>query len=32
MKKLLFLLALGTGAAVAVQWPELKRYMNMRAM
>ena len=32
MKKLLVLMALGTGALVAVQWPELKRYMNMRNM
>ncbi|MGI8539910.1 MAG: DUF6893 family small protein [Rubrobacteraceae bacterium] len=32
MKKLLFLLALGAGAAVFVQLPEIKRYMNMRNM
>ncbi|MGH3086888.1 MAG: DUF6893 family small protein [Rubrobacteraceae bacterium] len=32
MKKLLFLLVLGTGAAVAVQWPEIQRYMKMRNM
>lgn len=32
MKKLFLLVVIGAGAAVAVQWPELKRYMNMRAM
>lgn len=32
MKKLLFLLALGIGAVVAAQWPEIQRYMKMRAM
>jgi hypothetical protein len=32
MKKLLFLLVLGTGAAVAIQWPEIQRYMKIRAM
>ncbi len=33
MKKLLFLGLLGgVVAAVAVQWPELQRYMNMRNM
>ena len=32
MKKLFLLVVLGAGAAVAVQWPEIKRYMNMRAM
>jgi hypothetical protein len=33
MKKLLFFgLALGVGAAVAMQWPEIQRYMKMRAM
>ena len=32
MKKLLLLVIVGAGAAVAVQWPELKRYMNIRNM
>lgn len=32
MKKLFLLVVIGAGAAVAVQWPELKRYMNMRNM
>ncbi len=32
MKKLLFLLAVGTGAVVATQWPEIQRYMKMRNM
>lgn len=32
MKKLFLLMMLGAGAAVAVQWPEIKRYMNMRNM
>ena len=32
MKKLLFLLALGAGAAVVAQWPEIQRYMKMRNM
>ena len=32
MRKLFLLAALGAGALVAVQWPELKRYMNMRNM
>ena len=33
MKKLLFLgLVLGAGAAVATQWPEIQRYMKIRAM
>lgn len=32
MKKLLLLAVVGVGAALAVQWPEIKRYMNMRAM
>ena len=32
MKKLLLLAIVGAGAAVAVQWPELKRYMNIRNM
>ena len=32
MRKLLLFMALGTGALVAVQWPELKRYMKMRTM
>jgi hypothetical protein len=33
MKKLLlFGLLVGAGAAVAVQWPEIQRYMKIRAM
>jgi hypothetical protein len=33
MKKLLFFgLVLGVGAAVAAQWPEIQRYMKIRAM
>ncbi len=33
MKKLLFFgLVLGVGAAVATQWPEIQRYMKIRAM
>ena len=33
MKKLLFIgLLVGAGAAVAAQWPEIQRYMKMRAM
>ena len=33
MKKLLFFgLLVGAGAAVAAQWPEIQRYMKMRAM
>jgi hypothetical protein len=33
MKKLLFFgLVLGAGAAVAAQWPEIQRYMKIRAM
>ena len=33
MKKLLFFgLVVGVGAAVAVQWPEIQRYMKIRAM
>jgi hypothetical protein len=32
VKKLLFLLVLGAGAAVAVQWPEIQRYMKMKNM
>jgi hypothetical protein len=32
MKKLLFLLVLGTGAAVAAQWPEIHRYLKVRKM
>ena len=32
MKKLLFLLALGAGAAVVAQWPEVQRYMKIRNM
>jgi hypothetical protein len=32
VKKLLFLLVIGAGAAVAVQWPEIQRYMKIRAM
>jgi hypothetical protein len=33
VKKLLFFgLVVGVGAAVAVQWPEIQRYMKIRAM
>ena len=32
MKKLLFLVVVGTGVAVAVQWPEIQRYMKIRNM
>jgi hypothetical protein len=33
VKKLLLLgLLVGAGAAVAVQWPEIQRYMKIRAM
>jgi hypothetical protein len=33
VKKLLFFgLLVGVGAAVAAQWPEIQRYMKMRAM
>jgi hypothetical protein len=33
MKRLLFLgLLVGTGAAVAAQWPEIQRYLKIRAM
>jgi hypothetical protein len=32
VKKLLFLLALGAGAAVVAQWQEIQRYMKMRNM
>jgi hypothetical protein len=33
VKKLLFLgLVVGAGAVVAVQWPEIQRYMKIRAM
>lgn len=32
MKKLLFLLVLGAGAAVAAQWPEIQRYIKIRNM
>ncbi len=32
MKKLLFVLVLGAGAAVFVQWPDIQRYLKMRAM
>lgn len=32
MKKLLLLGLIAGGAAVAVQWPEIRRYMKMRAM
>jgi hypothetical protein len=32
MKKLLFLGLLGVAAAVVVQMPEIKRYMNIRNM
>jgi hypothetical protein len=28
----LLLLVVGAGAAVAVQWPEIQRYMKIRAM
>ena len=32
MKKLLFLLVLGAGAAVVAQLPEIQRYMKIRNM
>jgi hypothetical protein len=33
VKKLLFFgLLVGAGAAVAAQWPEIRRYMKIRAM
>jgi hypothetical protein len=32
VKKLLLLLVVGAGVAVAVQWPEIQRYMKIRAM
>jgi len=32
VKKLLFLLVLGAGAAVAAQWPEIQRYMKIKNM
>jgi hypothetical protein len=33
MKRLLFLgLLVGAGAAVAAQWPEIQRYLKIRAM
>jgi hypothetical protein len=32
MRKLLFLGLIAGAAAVAVQWPEIQRYMKMRAM
>jgi hypothetical protein len=32
VKKLLFLLVLGAGFAVAAQWPEIQRYMKIRNM
>ena len=32
MRKLFLLAVIGAGAAVAVQWPEIQRYMKMRAM
>jgi hypothetical protein len=33
VKKLLFLgLLVGAGAALASQWPEIQRYMKIRAM
>jgi hypothetical protein len=32
VKKLLFLLVLGAGAAVVVQWPEIQRYMKIKNM
>jgi hypothetical protein len=32
MKKLLVLLVLGTGVAVAAQWPEIQRYIKISRM
>jgi hypothetical protein len=32
VKKLLFLLVLGAGAAVAMQWPEIQRYIKIKNM
>jgi hypothetical protein len=32
VKKLLFLLVLGAGAAVVVQWPEIQRYIKIKNM
>jgi len=32
VKKLLFLLALGAGAALVAQWPEIQRDMKIRNM
>jgi hypothetical protein len=32
VKKLLFLLVLGAGAAVIVPWPEIQRYMKIKNM
>jgi hypothetical protein len=32
VKKLLFLVVLGAGAAVSVQWPEIQRYMKIKNM
>jgi hypothetical protein len=32
VKKLLFLLVLGAGAAVVAQWPEIHRYMKISRM
>jgi hypothetical protein len=32
VKKLLFLLALGAGAAVVAQWPEIQRYIKIKNM
>ena len=32
MKKLFLLAVVGAGAAVAVQWPEIQRYLKIRAM
>jgi hypothetical protein len=32
MRKLLFLGLIAGAGAVAVQWPEIQRYMKMRAM
>jgi len=32
VKKLLFLLVLGAGAAVVAQWPEIQRYMKISRM
>ncbi|MGF1472511.1 MAG: hypothetical protein ACFB50_12345 [Rubrobacteraceae bacterium] len=32
MKKLVFLALIAGGAAVAVQWPEIHRYLRVREM